>query len=317
MFLAAPVQAADPPSRFLAVSTENCASLRPTEVERVLHVELASVEAKWTGDEPLRVEIACDATSVRIDAIDPVTEKRLSRNVNLRTMTADRDRTIALIVSQLFLTSWTEILIEARREAPLIVPTRPPAPELVHEVEAAARDATAPTGIRPSVTMLVGPRIRSLDAPMLHAYVGVRPTLHIGPHASVFLDLAYERGSSSRPLGGIAHSLATASLGAGLRSSHYGSVAFEGAAMMGAGYADFSGDPTAQAIGSSAVGAVGQAALVGGPNLSLGTARVGLELAAGFTFPKAVAHATVGDDVTLSGPWGGVSLVVGLGEDPR
>jgi hypothetical protein len=301
---------------FLAVSTEGCASLRSTEIERILRIELASVEAKWQGDEPLRVDIVCEGASVRIDAFDPITEKRLSREINLKRARADRDRTMALIVSQLFLTSWSEILIEARREAPLVVPTRTPEAAVVREAESAAREATA-VPIRPSVTILAGPRVHAFDAPILSAYVGVRPTLRVGRHGSVFLDFGYERGSTSRPLGTIAYTLASASLGAGLRSSHYGAVAFEGAAMMGAGYVDFSGDPTAQAIGSSATGAVAQAAVVGGPTLSLGAAHVGLELAFGVAFPRAVAHATAGKDVTLSGPWTGVGIVVSLGDDPR
>ena len=299
----------------LVVTTEGCDDLSAPEIERILRIELAQVLGHWSGTEPLRVELACEGAHVRVVAIDPVTDKRLSRDVSLQ-HARDRDRIVALLVSQLFLTSWSELLL--RRPSEASVPAPAPAASLARAAEGLARGAMAPSSRGWAVTALFGARLRDVDAPILGARAAVRPALLLGEHWSLSLELGYERGTVDRASGLVGYGIASALVGGGLRSSCFGPVVFEVGARLGAGYVDVNGDATAPALGSSASGAVAELAIAAGPTIRIGDATIGLELAAGLTAPRATAHMARDRDVALGGPWAGLSVAVGVlaGEGP-
>lgn len=302
--------------RFLSVSSEGCTALHDGEVERILAIELAPVSASWSSHEPLRVELTCEGMHVRTVAIDPVTDKRLSREIDLQAAGAARDRTVALLVSQLFLSSWSELLIEARREAPLVPHPAPP-PAVTHAAESMARDATGAGDTRIAVGAVIGPRVRAFDAPRIGGHVGVRPSLSLGPHARVLLELGYERGSASRALGSVSTSIASALAGASWRTQLVSSLAVEMGALAGVAYVDASGDAISPATGAGARSAVGEGAFFAGPVLSSGIVHIGLEASLGLTFPRAVARVERGDDVVVSGLWAGLGLAVAIGDERR
>lgn len=294
-----------------SVVTEGCPELRAAEIARLLDVELATVSRRMKG-EPLRVELACEGTRLHIVAIDPLTDKRLTRDIDLPERAPERDRTVAILVSQLFVTSWSELLLAPPRDPPAsLPPPRPVAPEIVQAARTEARDAIAPSWARASIALALGPRVRSLGSPIVGAHVAARPSLLVGDHARLWLDLGYERGTVDRASGAVGYSLASASLGAAWRSSRVGPLVFEAGALAGAAYVDVRGDPSATATGSTASGAVGELALVAGPHFALGALRMGLELDAGLTFPRVVGRVEHDADVTLGGAFVGVSLVVG------
>lgn len=306
----APRKAAAAESTFLNVSTEACPGLRTEEVDRILRIELAALAGGWQG-APLLVELSCDGARVRVVADDPLTQKRLERTLDLGSVPRDRDRTVALVVSQLFLTSWAELLIEDRRQVLAPVVATPPAPPAVtQKAETLTRDAMTARPWHLSLAALGGARVRALDAPIVTVRGGARPMLSWGEHARLFLDLGYERASVSRPLGRVGASLASAALGAGYRTSRRGPFSFEANVSGGAAWVDVSGDARADARGASDSGAVAEVGLALGPTFSFGVVHLGLELAGGITFPRAVARVTQGDDVSLSGPWAGASVVL-------
>src|SRR5262249_37691110 len=160
----------------------------------VLAIELASVSQAWSGDERMRAELSCDASHLSIVVVDPVTDKRLSRSVAMSWRTGDRDRTVALLVSQLFLTSWSELLLarSAARELPPLA--RPPPPAVARAAEAAVRSSLPPADVRGALTLAVGPRVRDLAAPVVGFGTALRPSLLLGRSWRLFLDLGYERG---------------------------------------------------------------------------------------------------------------------------
>jgi hypothetical protein len=300
-------------TRALDVSSEGCPQLDAAEIERILGIELGSVVDEWAEPEPLGVELSCQGSNVRVLAIDHVTDKRISREVDLRRV-RDRDRTVALIASQLFLTSWAERLLVVRPELP---PPKPLPPAITRETDTIVTRAIAPSTVRPAIAVTAGPRVRSFDAPLGSLRVSARPTLLLGERTRLFLDLSYERGADSRASGSVTYLIAGGSAGLGRRFWESGSIGLDGRAMAGVFYVDLTGDPTTLGtIGSTAGGAVGEAGLSIGPTFAVGAMRVGLELGLGVTFPRAVARVARDEDLRLSGLWAGGGLVLAF-EDKR
>ncbi len=301
------------PSAPLSVTTEGCDDLRAPEVERILRIELGQVSEQWAGAEPLRVELACEGAKVHVVAIDPLTDKRLSRDVSLR-RTRDRDRTVALLVSQLFLTSWSELLLRPSSDPAMPPPPPPPPPAVTRAAEGLVREATTPSSRRWLVAATLGPRARDLASPTASGRLALRPALLFGDRWSLALELGYERGAAKRASGSVGYGAVSVLAGGALRSAPLGPITFQVGAFAGAAQVDVRGDAAANVLGSSASGAVAELEIVAGPTLHLGPAALGLELAAGITAPRVTAHVARDSDVALGGPWAGVQLVVGVAE---
>ena len=298
-----PARAASPG---IDLVSAGCADLQLAEVERVLNIELSQVASEWPGDARLRAELTCDGDRLAIVVIDPVTDKKLSRTVPMTGQSADRDRTIALLVSQLFLTSWSELLLA--RSAALEAAGPRVSPAIQQAAAAMVRSSFKPPSTRWGLSLLMGPRLRDLPTPAVSGAGQLRPSLFVGPTAALFLDVGYERGQVSRSSGIVAFALASASLGAGFRRA-FGSLGLEANLRAGAAYVDLRGNPTGTATGTTASGLAGEAAAELGPTLALGQARLGLVAVAGLTFPQTVAHVGGDRDVNLAGTWLGASLV--------
>jgi hypothetical protein len=290
----------------IEVFVTDCPDLQVPEVERVLDIELSSVANEWRGEEKLRAELSCDPGHLSIVVTDPVTDKKLSRTVAMQWRSADRDRTVALLVSQLFLTSWSELLLA--RDAALEPPRPPASPAVQRAAAAMVRSSMEPPATRWAVSLLVGSRVRELPAPLVSGDALLRPSLSFGRHAFVFLDLGYERGDATRAPGAVVFSLASASVGAGWRHV-FGTLGLEADLRGGVAYVDLQGNPIGSASGVAASGAVGEGAIELGPTLFLGHARLGLLASAGATIAPAVAHVAGDRDVNLSGAWFGANLV--------
>jgi hypothetical protein len=345
VMLVAPSRIAFARARALNVANEGCSSLDTAEVERILGIELASVIETWTDPEPLVVELYCTGSTVRVLAIDTVTDKKLSRELDLARVRSDRERTVALIASQLFLTSWAErLLARPALSSPLpsssssssSAPSPPSPPPAVGEatdrlVRASMDQATPspPTSssqskVRVAVTVVGQARVRSLtadDAAVIGFRGAVRPLVVVGERTRLFLDLSYERGSASRISGSVAYAFAGVAAGVGYRfwKSARAGVALDGGASAGVARVDLSGEPASRAttIGSAVDGLVGQAGLGFGPTFSFGgLVRVGAELDLGLTFPHIRGRVARDGDLNLSGLFTGIGLVVAL-EDTR
>lgn len=303
----------------IVVNAEGCDDLRAPEIERVLRIELAAVSDQWSGPEPMRVELTCEGAQVRVVAIDPVTDKRLSRDVQLRRV-RDRDRTVALLVSQLFLTSWSELLIRPDPETPLPLPARPvpTAAPIAQAAEGLARRAITPPSWSWYVAIAGGPRVRDPASPVVGGRAAMRPSVLLDRHWSLALELGYERGAATRASGSVGYSLASAALGAGFSTTPMGPLVFELGARAGAAYVDLHGDAAlGSVVGTSASGTAFELALGLGPTLLVGPTRIGLELAGGVTAPRVVAHVARDTDVALGGLWAGANVVVGVAEAQR
>ena len=97
------------PSR-VVVQAEGCEGLAPEEVGRVLDLELSMVTTEIRSGPPLEVGLACAGERLTITVLDPLTRKRLERDVPAPAPEPGRERVVALAVSQLFAASWLELL---------------------------------------------------------------------------------------------------------------------------------------------------------------------------------------------------------------
>jgi hypothetical protein len=303
------------------VTAVGCPTLDRREIERLLSIELGSVSRQWqesVASEPLHVELSCQGTRMAVSIADRLTGKRLSRDVEINPTAPDRDRTAALLVSELLLGSWSELLRSPQAPPPAPLPPIP---------QAAAEPPPPPPnrGLRGAVDLVAGARLRALDHPVVSGDLALRLELIAARHARFFVTGGYERGASSTTVGTVDFGLASAGLGVGWRSSRLGTggrLVVDLAATGSAAYVDLSGSAPAGSngavIGSSTSGAVAELALQGGPSLVLGPARIGLELTAGWTVSPVTGHVVaVADsasaatvrDVSLGGIWLGASLV--------
>jgi hypothetical protein len=295
----------------LDVHVSGCDAVDPHDVERLLGLELAFVASAPVLRDALRVDLVCAGAHLRIQAIDPITQRLLQREIELGPPAPGRERTIALLASQLFVTSWAESFLERPREiAP--PPSEPPS----------AAPGTVPReddggSVRPSrdweVVVGAGARLRDWSAPQFDERVALRVSLGVG-RARLLVAVAYERGEAQRAAGTIGWSMMSAGVGAGWRSRRRGPFAFEGFAMGSVAGVDARGeDPRAGFAASSAQGVLGEASIGFGPVASFGSVRLALESQIGVTFPAATARDAVDADVALGGLWAGLTLVGGLG----
>jgi hypothetical protein len=295
----------------LSVEADGCGDLRVSEVKRILRIELLNVSSATREDAPLRVELSCDEDRVRVVAIDPVTDKRLSRDVVLG-RARDRERTLALLVSQLFLTSWAELLL-APPKVDTPVHAAPPPAAAVSAAQDLTKQALPSQSPRWRALLAFGPRVRDLhSSPTVTQHVALDVGLALSPRARALVQVGYERGSADRVSGTVDLGLASASVGASLALVERGRFVLETGATAGATYIDVRGNASAPAVASAASGVAAQGALHIMPAVHLGPVLAGLAFEAGLTAPRVDAHVARDADVSLGGAWGGASLIVGL-----
>jgi hypothetical protein len=290
----------------LRLAPGDCGGLDVSETERLLRTELAIVAARAERVRAPVVLVTCAENQVTIRVRDT-----RSRRTIEDTMPAPpegqpgRERVIALAASQLFLSSWLDVVLAEERRpraappraAPRPAPRRRPAPE---------RRAAA---LRPEVALLAGARVRRVHdalpaaAARLELGLGSR-RLGVSVHAAGERTRAAQRGDASVRydlLGG----------GAGVELRQPGAVLHWSAGVRLTGYwlraAADSRDRDLRA--TSASGSAFEATLGGGPALPLTRAwGLGLDVQAGVLLPEVVAGVDGGSHVALHGAFAGLSL---------
>jgi hypothetical protein len=298
----------------LAVDASRCPTLDAGEIGRLLAIELGPEAIPRAA--PPRIELACAGSRLRIVAFDTVTEKQLEREVDLGPHLQE-NRVVAILVSQLFLSSWSELLLEPPRDVPpeLLVAARAASPEARSVAARRTREALAPSTARDraEVDLVAGARVRALSQPLVLGRVAARGGMAVGT-LELFLEGAYERGAAGRATGVVEASIVEAAAGVRWRATRRGAFSFDVEATGGPGWVDLTGASPAMGVqGASLSGAIGEASLGLAPALSLGPVRAMLLLQAGTNFSRAVAHVAGDRDVSLGGPWLGASLAVGIG----
>ncbi|HEY6559402.1 MAG TPA: hypothetical protein VI072_19085 [Polyangiaceae bacterium] len=292
----------------LRLAPGDCGGLDVSETERLLRTELAIVAARAERVRAPVVHVTCAQNQVTIRVRDT-----RSRRTIEETMPAPpegqpgRERVFALAASQLFLSSWLDVVLseERRPKAPPAVTRAPRAPR----PRASPKPRTAGREFSPELALRAGARLRRVT----EALPSAAGSLELGlgsTQIAIALHVAAERTRQTRSeSGGVSFDLLGGGAGLELRYGR-GFLGWAASARV-AGYwvhADAEGqDATVRA--ASATGSAFEAALGGGPVLAIAPHwRLGFELGAGALLPQVVARVERGPDVSLHGAFAELTL---------
>lgn len=318
---------ATPKEATLAVEARRCEGLSVAEVERLLALELTTVAETGGIAEALTIDLDCRDDVIEIAVRDPVTRKRLAREIPApSTGAAGRERMVALAISQLFVASWLELLMPADE--------RPkPEPEVDPGAVAAARDV-AETRVEPrrrhtgTLSLGVGSRFHRLDDdPLPVVRAGLDGIAWLHPNWGLLVNASYEGGLARRSVGNVRVDALLLGAGAAVRwpaDRHL--LALLATVSLEAGYLRFAGEPRGDAVaGPPTDGMGGGVGLEVGPCVRAGLLRASLLGSVGFMLrrPEALvarSSTQVGDTTTydfedpvsLGGVWAGATLRLGL-----
>lgn len=141
----------------LAIAAPSCPDLDLAELSRLLELELRDVSDAFEHESDPVVLLGCRPSGeLRIEIRDPVTDKSVARTVTMPDPEG-RERALAIAISQLFLTSWLELLLPEDE-----------APEAPGETaaEERARNAVAPSfepAVRQAPVTRAAPDASSFD----------------------------------------------------------------------------------------------------------------------------------------------------------
>lgn len=261
----------------IEVVARECGMLDAAEVTRLLRIELLAVTQEIRSGPPLEVELRCASPTMTIAVSDPLTGKRLARDVPLPADEPGRERVVALAIAQLFAASWLELLLPSEPATP-IAPVQPQPPPERAAVEAARTVATK--RVRPrSIAFAFGGvvRGRALEAaPLLTGGGEIDVRGWFGDAAIVFR-VGLEAGSARRPQGTVRALAVIGSVGAAGRVHLGDRWDLGGLVLVGGGVTRLRGDPSQPGVQAGGiVGGTGQLLVGGGPRLRLG--RIALEL---------------------------------------
>jgi hypothetical protein len=300
LLVLAPAAVAAPAVR---VQAQGCAGIDATEVERLLEIELGPLAAPRATVRPIEVTLACRESELRMTARDPILDRQLVRDVTIGPPEPGRDRTIALLVSQVFLTAWAEEFLEH----PTPPPPAPPAGPTPRE------PASSPAAPAWEVEATGGVRLRDQAALARGEWVAASVARAAGP-VRLLATAGFERGAAGRASGTVAWTMGELGVGLGWRSARRGRLAFAAALTGTAALTEVHGDAaSAETAGSSLRGVLGQVALAAGPRLVWTRLRVGADVQLGVTFPGATARVTGDRDLALGGAWAGAGVTIGWG----
>ncbi len=310
----------------VVVQAEDCTGLVDAEVARLLDIELAMVTTEIREGPPLTVELHCEPERMTIAVIDPLTRKRLARDVPLPAREPGRERVVALAISQLFAASWLELLTAV--EPPPPPPDVPVVPPDTSAIEAARRvaqqrtDANAEPEPGPperelEVLVGVGGRGRALSGPGRLGAARLELLFRgwFRPGLGVVGHLGYDIGQRSRRLGVVRGQAVTAGGGLawGWRPDRLRArVGLGGHVLVAGGWARVRGIPREAEVASASVsGLTGELGAGIGPRIRYGRLRFDLDAEVGVTSRSPLGQVQDGPEMTLGGLWAGVTLRLG------
>ncbi len=303
----------------VVVATEHCSALDADEVARLLAIELADVVPRLGEGPGLRIELRCAAPILGIAIVDPITDKRMSRDVPLPADEPGRERVIALATAQLFAASWLELLLPTPAPAATIVSEPRPRPEAVDAARTTA--ATALGRPRLSLAILLAPLVRGrgLERSPFAAFGGeldVRPWF--GP-AGIVVRLGVEGTRVRREFGTVRAWMASLGLGVATRLKLSSRWQLGAVAVVSGSLGRLRGLASRPDVPTGAItAATGQIALGMGPRLRLGsTTMLELDAELGGTLRAPEGLVAGAAPVSLGGLWAGGALRVGFEWTPR
>jgi hypothetical protein len=289
------------------VAMRGCADLRADRIEALLRLELATLVPAIAELPPLQADFLCGDGQVRVTLRDPVTVKVVVRDVFLGA-SADPERALALAVSELFLASWAELLLESRPDE-----KHPASDSAAVTANAAVERATAHRS-RPFLTLdlsAIG-RERHISAPLPTLGAAIRVGQPTGAQHQFFAQAGWETGSAERPSGRV--DVGALAVGVGMRwSAHFGRAELGVSGFLSFLYVSLEGVSSFPGVfGGHHDGITGEAAGAIDATVTLRALRLGLALLGGAVAPGPVGIVDNGTSVRLDGGWAGATCFAGL-----
>ena len=197
----------------VAVDAVGCGDLDTAELATLLDLELSDMAGAWEEIDAPPVELECGDEDIVIAVTDPITSKRLQRAIPRPDgPLAGRERALALAISQLFVTSWLELLVPAERRAFVLdedaaeaveAATRRAREEIAPEPPSLSAPATPGPEERLALTLSAGGGVRGRDLsePFATVVGSVRGGLSLSGRFGVFAEAALEHGTAARDRG--------------------------------------------------------------------------------------------------------------------
>lgn len=297
----------------IEVSTQDCDSLDAAEIGRLLALELDEVVPRMRSGPPLRIDLACAPPLLGIAISDPITDKRMAREVPLPPDELGRERVVAIAIAQLFAASWLELLLPPSPPETRVT-SEPRPPDVAIE---AARDTAAASVNQPrrSIAILVGGtvRARSLErspTPWGGAELDIRPWF--GRAAPVFR-LGFEATSHRHAFGTVRMWLASAGVGGAVQVPLRSRWSFGAVAVASAALGRVRGVASRPDVpDGSTTAATAQLGAGFGPRVTAGAAVFELDVGLGGTLRQPVGIVEGGELSTPGGLWAGGELRVGV-----
>lgn len=301
----------------LHVEVTECGALDAGEVERLLRIELLVVTQEIRSGPPLEVALRCAAPTMSIAVADPLTGKRLSRDVPLPPEEPGRERVVALAIAQLFAASWLELLLPSPPVEPELAPTPVPSakaePRAVEAARVLVRERVEkrPRSIAVAFGGIV--RGRALEAEPVLMGGGELDLRGWFGNAAIVLRLGAEAGSARRAQGSVRALVLLASLGAAGRLRLAPRWDLGGVVLVGGGVGRLRGDPSQPGVPTGTATAFTGALVAGaGPRLRLGRVALELDAELGGMLRAPQGIVASGRAVTPGGLFAGAALRVAI-----
>lgn len=307
---AAPVEDDAAARDSVIVDASRCSAIDPAEVQRLLALELVAVTQEIRVGPPLSVDLACSEDELTIEVSDPLTGKRLQRDLPMPAPDEGRERVIALAIAQLFAASWLELLLPSQPETD--TPPPEPDPGTGRAAVEAARQHVEPAVLgrrRIELAVGAGGRGHALESAPWGTGVGEIDLRGWFGAVAVMGRFTVLGGRAARELGDVRAIAVLAGLGFGFRVPARGRWRFGGTVVISAGWAQLRAVSERATVTSTTIqSATGSLGLSLGPRVVLGRSeRVVLELDGELGGMLRPPEGLVEDDraVTLGGLWAG------------
>lgn len=304
------------PSSRVVVRSEGCEGLEPEEVGRILDLELSMVTTEIRSGPPLEVGLRCAGERLTITVLDPLTRKRLERDVPAPVPEPGRERVVALAVSQLFAASWLELLSTTPPPPPPPdEPVPPPEPTALEAARRVAERSTEPTPPR-ALELLVGAGARGRALEGDGRTAGARAELvlrgWLRPRVGLVALGGWDFGQSTRRLGRVRGHALTAGGGLAWCTRPGATVGLGGHVLVAGGWARVRGLPREPGVPAGVnAGLTAEASAGVGPRVRYGRLRLDLDAELGAMLRSPLGLVADGPPMTMGGLWAGLVLRLG------
>ncbi len=298
-----------------------CAPLRPQRMRRILSVEIHAILAARIPGYQLRFEIRCKPQRLTLRILDPSTGREARRALSFDPQRSDRERVVALAVSQLLLASLPTLTagrlrLRPRNRARPRGGNRPPVPvasirtPTPRPEDRRPRPLGSPVFREPTWRLAISGEVTILDLahPLVVGGGGLRLALRLARRWDLTADVRIAGGRCNRTVGDVSVLLPGADMGVRWRGLRRGRLTLSAGLRFGARYLWLRGEPADTHTGQIHHGPSAEAMVELGVAWRVGRTKLGASLLGGVLLPGLIGTVTGDRDVKLAGVWLGLSL---------